>query len=507
MSHKLAKATFWIVISEIIFNLSGFVIHSVVGRILGPAEYGRYALIITFTTMLIILIGNGIPTAMAKYISEIFTSNPPLIRIIKYQAIILQSFLIGLVTLIFFLSAPFIAKFLGDPTLTPLFRLATLIIPAFAAASFYFSYYTGLHQFNIQAFIKTARSFFRLFFIITLAYFFKVKGAIIGYVSAPLFVFFLDLLIDKFKISPLLKTQEIQWKKQHSNNSPFLKPTFDWHKLVNYAWQIILFFLAYELLTSVDLFMVKGILRSDFETGIYNAALVVGRIPYYLFYALTVVLFPTISKTTAQKDTLQTTNIINQSLRLMIILLVPSIILMSVFSQPLINLFYSSRYTLASTTMAILVWGIGFLTIYYVFCFIMSGAEKVKRPMIISLIGLAINIVLNYFLIHQYGIIGSAIATSITAIIITLIMLYYVWIDFKVRINFKTLSKVSLAGTIIYFSSFLFSQGRFLFILWSIILFTFYLLLLYLFQEIKKEDLLFFKEMLIKKKVNANTTE
>ena len=500
MSTKLAKATLWIVISEIIFNISGFIIHSVVGRILGPADYGRYALVITLTTMVIILIGNGIPTAMAKYISEIFTSNPPLIKVIKHQAIVLQSLLIGLITLIFFLVAPFTAKILGDSTLTPLFRLSTLIIPAFAAASFYFSYYTGLHQFNVQALIKTARSFFRLILIIILAYFFKVKGAIIGYITAPLATFFLDFFIDRFKIAPLLKKQEIQWKKQSNANSPFLKPSFDWHKLVNYAWQIIIFFLAYELLTSIDLFMVKGMLKSDFQTGIYSAALVVGRIPYYLFYALTVVLFPTISKTTAEKDISQTTKIINQSLRLMIILLVPSVILMSVFSQPLINLFYSSRYALASAPMSILVWGVGFLTIYYVFCFIMSGAGKVKRPMIISLIGLAIDIGLNYFFIRQYGIIGSAMATTITAVLITLVMLYYVWLDFKVTINLKTLGKVSLAGTIIYFLSFLFSQGRFLFILWSIILFSSYLLLLYLFQEIKKEDLLFFKKMLVKKK-------
>ncbi|HHE45964.1 MAG TPA: hypothetical protein ENL05_01290, partial [Candidatus Moranbacteria bacterium] len=186
MSTKLAKATLWIVVSEIIFNISGFIIHSVVGRILGPADYGRYALVITLTTMVIILIGNGIPTAMAKYISEIFTSNPPLIKVIKRQAIVLQILVIGLITLIFFLVAPLTAKILGDSTLTPLFRLSTLIIPAFAAASFYFSYYTGLHQFNVQALIKTTRSFFRLIFIIILAYFFKVKGAIIGYITAPL---------------------------------------------------------------------------------------------------------------------------------------------------------------------------------------------------------------------------------------------------------------------------------------------------------------------------------
>ena len=46
-------------LSEIIFNLSGYVIHSVAGRVMGPADYGRYGLVVTMTTMIIILIGNG----------------------------------------------------------------------------------------------------------------------------------------------------------------------------------------------------------------------------------------------------------------------------------------------------------------------------------------------------------------------------------------------------------------------------------------------------------------
>jgi hypothetical protein len=48
----------------------------------------------------------------------------------------------------------------------------------------------------------------------------------------------------------------------------------------------------------------------------------------------------------------------------------------------------------------------------------------------------------------------------------------------------------------------LFSQGQFIFILWSIILFAFYLFVLYLLKEIKKEDLEFFQSMISKKKTS-----
>ena len=101
MSNSLAKSALWVTFSEILFNLSGFIIHSVLGRFLGPADYGRYGIIITLTTMVIILIGNGIPTAMAKYISEYFETNPRMVKKIKGQAIILQTIIIGGITILF----------------------------------------------------------------------------------------------------------------------------------------------------------------------------------------------------------------------------------------------------------------------------------------------------------------------------------------------------------------------------------------------------------------------
>ncbi|MGB5018305.1 MAG: oligosaccharide flippase family protein, partial [Candidatus Moraniibacteriota bacterium] len=69
MSNSLSRSLVWLTIAEMLFNISGYVIHAVAGRILGPADYGRYALVITLTTTVIILIGNGIPTAMSRYLS------------------------------------------------------------------------------------------------------------------------------------------------------------------------------------------------------------------------------------------------------------------------------------------------------------------------------------------------------------------------------------------------------------------------------------------------------
>ncbi|MDD5396800.1 MAG: flippase [Candidatus Moranbacteria bacterium] len=499
-SKNLGRSTVLLVISELIFNLSGYVIHSFLGRILGPADYGRYGLVITMTTMIIILIGNGIPTAMSKYISEIFETNPRLVLVIKRQAIILQGILITTITAIFYFSAPLLANVLGDPSLTHLFKISTLIIPTFAAASFYFSWFTGLHQFNTQSIQKTLRSIFRVVFIVGLAWTFKVPGSIFGYAISAFAVFLVGFLQDELKYTRRLKeaakTQDLS-----------LQSTFDHKKLLNYAWQIIIFFLAYELLISIDLYLVKGILHDDFRTGIYNAALTVGRIPYYIFYALTIMLLPVISKTTSANDHAETNKIIGQSLRLMVILLVPSVILMAQFSKPIIKLFYSAKYIEAAYPMSILSYGVGFLTIFYVMSFVLNGAGKTKIPMWISIFGVVTNTILNYVFIKKYALAGSALATTITSFATMLAILFFINRDFGVILKMKSLLKITLAGILMFLTTLLCSQGSIIFLLWSTLLFAGYLLILYILKEITADDLNYLKNIVAKKKKKTEIQE
>lgn len=499
-SKNLAKSTVWLIISELIFNLSGYFIHSFVGRILGPADYGRYGLVVTLTTMVIILIGNGIPTAMAKYISEIFETNPRLVLVIKKKAIFLQSIIIGAITIIFFFSAPLISKALGDETLIPLFQISTLIIPAFAAASFYFSFYTALHKFNIQSILKTLRSLFKVAAIVGLAWAFKVPGSIVGYALAAFSVFLIAFSLDQ-----LIYTKNI--KKAAKTQNLSLQSDFETKKLLTYAWQVIIFFLAYELLISIDLYLVKGILHDDYLTGIYNAALTVGRIPYYIFYALTIMLLPVISKSTAEKKHAETNAVISQSLRLMTILLIPAVILMSQFSRPIIKLFYSPKYLDAAYPMSILAYGVGFLTIFYVMSFVLNGAGKTKIPMWISIFGVIINSALNYFFIKAYGLAGSATATTITSFATMLAILYFINKDFGVLIKFKSLCKMAIAGFVMLLAARFCSQGSIIFLLWSTLLLIGYLIILYFLKEITETDLVYLKQIISKKKKKTEIQE
>lgn len=482
MSKSLIKSVFWVTLSEIIFNLSGYVIHSVSGRILGPADYGRYSLVVTLTTMVIVLIGNGIPTAMSKYLSEVFEKRPGMVPVIKKKALRIQVILVLGITTIFFFLSPVIARILGDPTLTSLFQLSTLIIPSFAAASFYFYYFTGLHEFNIQSILKTLRSVARMALIGFLAFYFAVEGAVSVYILAPIIVFLVGFFLDKFWIGKKYSQEEKE-------------ATFDWKKLVNYAWPFTLFLLFYELFITIDLYLVKAILRDDYLTGIYNGALTVGRLPYYLFYALVVVLLPVISKTTSEEDKKKTFQIISETLRLMLVLLFPAVAILIFFARPVLSIFYGFGYSEATLPMMILLPGVAFLTIFYVMSFVMNGAGKVKIPMYLSILGFILNAILNIVFIRKWGIAGSALATTLASLVASLGMLFYVGRHFAVFPKIKSVLKIILASALLSLAATFLPKNIYSLFWGSALLLSLYGGILILLGEIKKDDLAIVKKL------------
>lgn len=476
---NFSSALVWLTLSEIIYNISGFIVHSAAGRILGPEDYGRFGLIVTLTTMIIILIGNGIPTAMSKYLSEIFETDPGKIYGIKRSALKLQMILMGSVTVIFFLLAPVFSFFLHDPSLTPLFQLSSLIIPTFAAASFYFYYFTGLHFFRMQATLKTIRSFARIILIVMLAYLFGIRGAISGYILAPIIVFIVAFIYDSILIKKYFPIA-------HENKATSL---FSAKTIFQYAWPLTLFLLFYELILTLDLYFVKGLLGSDYLTGIYNAAITVGRIPYYLFYALTIILLPAISKTTAENNTVETEKLVNTSLRLMTLLLFPMVTLLIAYSPQVLNIFYGAKYVAAANPMNVFALGVGFLTVFYVLSFALNGAGLVKIPMKLAFLGFIGTIVLNFLLIPRFELIGAALATTSISFILMIAILIYVKQHFNVHLSIKTIIFSLLSAGFITYLSYFFPDGTYSFMASGIGLFILYFAFLKLFGELKKEDI------------------
>ena len=111
--HHMAKGTLYFMIAQVIFLMSGYVIHFGVARMITPEEYGRLGVILAILMMTQIFLQKGIPDAVVKYISEGRDS-----RIVKKKALKVQLILSFIFTIVLISIAPIISNLLNDNELT-----------------------------------------------------------------------------------------------------------------------------------------------------------------------------------------------------------------------------------------------------------------------------------------------------------------------------------------------------------------------------------------------------
>jgi O-antigen/teichoic acid export membrane protein len=398
---KLKTSFLILVAAEFIYNISSYVINMGLGRMLGVADYGRYSLVIGFTTMIIILVGRGVPTAMAKRISENL-NNWPKIHAIRRSAAQIQLFVIGGLTLLFYFSAPLIAHAFNDATLTPLFRISAFVIPAFALSSFHVLYFNGLKLFTAMTIMKISRGIFRIGWILGLAYTLNIDGALYGSIIAPLSVFVVAMIVEYLFIT----------KKESKEKT---KERYPWKKILSYAGGFMLFLLFYEFYVRTDVYLIKALTGSDYSTGLYTAAMTIALIPYYVLFALTFILFPTISDLTKKGDHKEIARTLSRVFLFLAIILVPAVAIMIIMPKFIITTLFGDAFAPGAYLIPLMSGGTIFGTLFYILASVFNGANMTRIPATIAAFAILFAITANAILLPIYGITATAITFSATS--------------------------------------------------------------------------------------------
>jgi len=459
---SLGYGTLYISVSSFIFIFSGYLINIWLGRFLGPDAYGAYGIIISLMTAINLTQTAGLPQAVAKFIAE---DEKKADAVLKAGLVLQIGSTIG-ATILFLLLALPIAKLLKDVTLFPYLLSAAAVFPLYGIYSLYLNYYNGLHRFKTQALLSTIYAIAKLIAVVVLVYFFHLYGAIFGFIIAPFVALLFKFHIPKGTI-------------YH----------FSYKKIILFSLPLIGVAIFSNLLQSIDLFFVKALLHSDKSTGFYTANQNIAEIPFYGVAALASVLFPSISRHVSQKLTTETKNLITKSLRFSLLIITPSILLISATSFQILQLFYSSAYTQGAQALAILAIGNGFFTLLVILMTIISGSGSPLKSSILAGIGLIISSVLCIFLIPHFGIVGAAVSTSLAMFIIMICASVVVYKKFTVLFNPKSAIKILAASLIIYVLAKIIILPVLLLPVLYIFLFAVYLGMLFLLGEITDEDI------------------
>ncbi|MCF6181147.1 polysaccharide biosynthesis C-terminal domain-containing protein [Lutibacter sp.] len=232
-----------------------------------------------------------------------------------------------------------------------------------------------------------------VFFVFTLSYNFKELGYAIALIITP----FISSLIFIPKLN-------ISWGKPK-------KLTFINYKFFRYGFFASLSNVTTQLLISIDIILLGFILK-DME--LVTAFKYVSLVPYSLLFLSNVVITTDFVNFTEKiEDSIYIKSYIINYIKLFSSISFACIIVIYFFGEFILSFFEKSYISYFSSLMVLTIGVSGILILRGLFGNLLSSIGKAHINFSITTLALALNIVLNYYFIPKYGILGAATTSAI----------------------------------------------------------------------------------------------
>jgi O-antigen/teichoic acid export membrane protein len=187
------------------------------------------------------------------------------------------------------------------------------------------------------------------------------------------------------------------------------------------------------LLNWTDILML-GVMKSEKEVGIYNAAFKIGFIVLIIISTINVIIVPKISELFQEGKFIELKKLLNRSTQLITILTLPVVLVLVIFGKYILAQF-GNEFILGYNVLIIITLSSFYSSICGNVDQILNFTNNQSVLMKINIFSLVLNIILNFFLIDNYGIEGAATASLISTIFLNTFCVIYI----KRKLGFYTL--------------------------------------------------------------------
>ncbi|EMR03108.1 oligosaccharide flippase family protein [Cesiribacter andamanensis] len=400
-------------VSLVAFGLFTFY---VLVRYTSKEEYGTWSLYITLTTFLELMRAGFVGNGLIRYIGQ-STDRASYIRT-ESAALLLNLILTLITSAIIFASSSYLSGLLNAPLLEPLLWwygfLNLLMLPLF---------HLDLMQQANMDFKGSSLGQFALkgsLFVLITAYVLSVPSIT------------MEMLVLVQAISILIGTlvMFIYGRK-------YL--TFRW-KTDRAALGELFHFGKYTFGTHVSAIIVKNVdswmlayLINPAAVAVYSLAIRVSNIFEVPTNTVSSIVFPQMVKEIKEKGIKAATPLYEKSVALLFALLLPTVLLTLIFAEEIVLLIAEERYADAVPILQITaLYGL-LLPFNKQVGIMMDSVGDARKNMLFVIRNAVLNIVLNYFLITKFGVMGAALAT-LTTYFISLV-LNQIYINRKYQVS------------------------------------------------------------------------
>lgn len=398
ITHPLFSGSAIMIFGLNSINFLNYLYHFVMGRMLGPGNYGELASLVSLVG-LVGIIPSSISLMIVKYVSSENKDEDRQSLIRWFRAKIFQVSIFFSICIL--ITAPFIGSFLKIQSNSYLILIAL---------SFLFSTQSGLNRAILQGLLKfkemvasilfeNASKLFLSIFLVFLG--FQVNGAMIALIVSAVFGLYVTNIYLRVK------------QRKGIELSPDLKSMF------KFIIPVTIQSIAITSLYSSDVILVKHFFPAH-EAGIYASLSTLGKIIFFGAGPIGAVMFPIVSQRKAKGENYE--KIFIYSFIATGVFAAGILLFYWVFPSLAINLLYGSAYLEAKN---LLVWFGIFMTLFTLstllinFNLSLGKTRVVLLPLAASLVQI---LAINFY--HKNLFIIVALSTLITALLLTSLLIY-----------------------------------------------------------------------------------
>ena len=401
--QTIFKNMSWLLISQIIASICGFIWTILMARYLGVSNYGIFGFATSLTGILAITIDFGISNHIVRHIATDYDSAP------KYlgNAIPLKSiFSVGTILLTLIILIIMKADELVI-TVTLLFTIEMILKSFIGTLNGSFQ---AFEEGKYQGIGNTILHILLLIFILlTIFTDLGLIGIAISYIMANLIALIYEYYVLKKHIV----------KPKFELDADFCK------KITLLAIPFAITSLLYNVYYSIDIVMLTHMV-GNYPTGIYNATYKLISVLTLFYSVYTAVIFPVMSKYFKNDEKMLLISF-EKSIKYLMLIIFPLAVATVVYSTDIIQLIYGHEYDASSSVLSILIWTVCLLFVSGAANTLLNASHKETTVTKIYSIAAIFNILLNFFMIPHYTYNGAAITTVLSDVLIVIIQIYVIY--------------------------------------------------------------------------------
>lgn len=397
--QKFAKDVVLIGVTQLLTGLSVFLLLPIITKTLSVYEYGIWAQIWVTVSLLSPLALLGLSQATIRYLAA--ETDIIKIRNIFYSGILFVTVWGSFISLaIIILSDPIAWIFFQDGSTAHLIRLAAFLIvltALYQLSSLYFRIFQMNAIFALITILKTCGHLLLVFLFLWAGL--GLQGVIGATLAIHLIMAAFSLVLVVSRIG-LALPNVLELKEVLVYGIPLTpNPMLDW------------------LRSSSDRYII-GIFLGMGAVGIYSVAYSVGSIILILVSPIQFILFPSLSKIYDEKKYDEVKNYLRYSIKYFLMIAIPSAFGISALAVPLLATMTTSDYLDGAVLIPFIAFGGVFFGVYQISINVTQLVKKTKFNLYLYLAAAVSSILLNVLLVPVLGILGAAIASLISMIVL-----------------------------------------------------------------------------------------